>query len=232
MGLFNPATDIPIPSTDWRYLVRTNQVRTGPTWDNLGYSHTFFGTITSVTPSGGLPFLANAASTTTLGNSAHASGITLLPFNKELSMKYWVKLGEVTGNRLYVGWTELSMGNPWDQSDTPSTGGNEFCGFRFTGGTDTNFKIITSNGAATTTSDSGVAVNTTSLFVLEFNMRTNGNIDFYINGTRVVSNVSATLPSSATVGLLDGGVVNTVGGAGSARNVQFCRMVTTQKVLG
>lgn len=162
---------------------------------------------------------------TTLNNSAFYelpnTACYFLSYN--LKMVFMGNLNETTGNRCWIGFAAGSGATMFGSGDTPAVA---FVGFRYSAGTDAEWKVVTYDGANLNVFTTGVSVSTTDTQVFRIEWENGGSeVRFYINGT-LVKTATVQLPASATALRCMTGVKNTVGGAGTARAI----VMTTLKL--
>ena len=128
-------------------------------------------------------------------------------------------LNETSGNRCWIGWAANTGATLFgNNSDTPGT---TFVGFRYSAGTDSEWKVVTYDGTNLNVFTTGVNVSTTTTQDFRIEWENGGSeVRFYINNT-LVKTATVQLPASATAMRFVAGVKNTVGGAGTARQMNF-----------
>jgi len=133
---------------------------------------------------------------------------------------------QITGNRVWLGFTDLTGVNHFNGGDVPVA---NIAAFRSTGGE--TWKAVVSNGVSTTTVDTAIAVSTTTAQVLRIEWESGGaEVRFYINAT-LVATITTNLPTQGTNMRYVAGVSNTVGGAGTARSLIVLGIKTRETIF-
>jgi len=112
--------------------------------------------------------------------------------------EYRVIVPILANARAYVGFGDQHNSENAMRTDSiGSTGGLNFCGFRYsTSAGDTTWKCVTANAVSQTIVDSGVTVSATvgAVLAIKFN---GTNVLFFINGVQVAS-IATTVPTTST----------------------------------
>lgn len=149
-------------------------------------SDTTLGSAIQITTSvgGGMGFLI--APQTGITNSA----FLMTQFKPYLRMK--LKTNSVlTNSRIWVGMFSTNPGT----SDDPAA---HLAAFRFSStASDVNWRCCTKDGVTLNNTDSGVAVQGDTIYILEIEVLANGNIQFSINGS-IVQTLTTNLPTTTT----------------------------------
>lgn len=140
-------------------------------------------------------------------------------FSLNMKSVWYLNPNEITGVRMWVGFTNQTGANMFLAADLPAV---VFVGFRFsTSVPDTNFQAVVSDGTNQTVVDTGIAPSTTIPKVLHVEWsKGGGEIRFKIDGATVAT-INTTLPTADTAMRNVYGVKNLVGGAGSARQLNW-----------
>jgi hypothetical protein len=158
---------------------------------------------------------------TTLNNSAfyEAPSTSTFFLSYKMTSVILCNLNETSGNRCWIGWAANTGATLFgNNSDTPGT---TFVGFRYSAGTDSEWKVVTYDGTNLNVFTTGVNVSTTTTQDFRIEWENGGSeVRFYINNT-LVKTATVQLPASATAMRFVAGVKNTVGGAGTARQMNF-----------
>lgn len=160
-------------------------------------------------------------SSTTLNNSTFfdSSTTSFRIFSLNMKSIWYLNINQNTGVRSWIGFTNQTGANMFAAADLPAV---VFVGFRFsTAVPDTNWQAVVSDGTNQTVVDTGVAPSTTlpQLFHVEWS-KGGGEIRFKINGNTVAT-ITTTLPTADTAMRNVFGVKNLVGGAGTARSLNW-----------
>jgi len=155
---------------------------------------------------------------TTLNNSAFQENSTTSSQFLKLNTRavFMFNLVQNSGIRSWVGFAAGTGATMMGSGDTPAVA---FVGFRFsTSVPDTNWQVVTYDGANLNVIDSGVAPSTTVMqtFRIEWE-RNGGEVRFYIGNT-LVHTANTQLPAVGTDVRIMWGVKNLVGGAGTDRH--------------
>lgn len=129
--------------------------------------------------------------------------VALVRVGRNIRFQAWKAPLETTVVRHVVGLCNVNTAT--FQNDLPGAGGGRHAAhFRAsTSAGDTNWQAITSNGAADTVTDTGIAFDTTGHeFEIEFD-DTAGEVKFYIDGTLVATHTT-TLPSGVSLAITVG----------------------------
>ena len=161
------------------------------------------------------------ATSTTLNNSTFFESQTTSFRMFSLNMKsvWYLRPNEITGVRMWVGFTNQTGTNMFLAADLPAV---VFVGFRFsTAVPDTNYQAVVSDGTNQTVVNTGVAPSATIPRLLRIEWtKGGGEIRFFIDGVAVAT-INTTLPTADTAMRNVYGVKNIVGGGGSARTLNW-----------
>ncbi|HEV2709161.1 MAG TPA: hypothetical protein VGU67_03010 [Edaphobacter sp.] len=170
-------------------------------WDVLGlaadtpYGGTATGTPWITTPDAAGFWGSQLTTGTTINTSAGWYGGNGL-VSSNPSMQAIFGLGASTSVQSWVGFCFSSCFSATNVLD-PSSAGTQMVAFRYFAGTDTSWTCYASNGANSTTSSSGVAVDATKQQIFRI-MYVSGTPEYFINNTRVCSGMAFTYPPAST----------------------------------
>jgi hypothetical protein len=169
---------------------------------------------TAVTPTSTLPAGVNAATTAVANNRAYWGGNAQFRLVKQIRMAILVRIPDTTSISLQWGLSETAYGSI---TNVDTYGGTtDWIGFRYsTSAGDTNFMYTYGTGGSGSFVSTGVAVNT-NVNLFEIRLRSNGRADFYVNGSRVGTNVAVTTDTATNLQPILG--VTTL--SANARNAQ------------
>jgi hypothetical protein len=152
----------------------------------------------AVAPSATEGATRDEASATTSGNPFGTSGNANFRVGRNCFFAARVKLQQLTAERVWYGLTDLALGPASAGMGSADNIAGNYAAFRYSSGTDVNFKAITMNGATQTTVDTGIVVDTAiHLFEIICNDTPPADVTFKIDG-QIVGRSISNLPTSGT----------------------------------
>lgn len=231
MGLFNPPTltadSQALSDLSWRWGQTT--FREAGTILDHGWSSTTSGTISAVATGNGTLQGANYATNASANTDAAWNNNLLWNISHRIQAQFAVELVNFANQRTYCGFSSLAFvgGGGLVRSDTPATDGIFFRASTTAG--DVNWQACSKDGTTQTTTNTGIAIATSTKYLLGFSVNSTGTaVDYYINEVLVASH-STNLPRTSQ-SMAAGWAVSTTENV--IKNIRFYHVRIKFKTVG